>query len=281
MLATALFYATPVLYPITVGLATRCETSSRSTRSRRSSTSRSDGSIESAATPAGRGAPACGGPVRFAIATALYVAICVLAVWVFNREAPRIAEELWSSATQPTRENHRDERQRRHLPVPVERLVDDPDDEARRSGPPRAGAARACVGGPPAQRRQERPEQHHARRARARPASGAAASARPAPNSLMRPVAQPVRPTSRRRPPRAAARRRMPDRHAPVGVAVALESEPGGWPQWLAGVLDFSLAPTTIAIARPDGDQAERDPRRSPGQPQAPAVARSRRASRR
>ena len=27
-------------------------------------------------------------------AVAIYVGICVLAVWVFNREAPRIAEEL-------------------------------------------------------------------------------------------------------------------------------------------------------------------------------------------
>jgi hypothetical protein len=32
--------------------------------------------------------------VRFAIAVGLYVAICVTAVWVFNREAPRIAEAL-------------------------------------------------------------------------------------------------------------------------------------------------------------------------------------------
>ena len=35
-----------------------------------------------------------GGPVRLAIAIAIYVAVCVLAVWIFRREAPRIAEEL-------------------------------------------------------------------------------------------------------------------------------------------------------------------------------------------
>jgi ABC-2 type transport system permease protein len=35
-----------------------------------------------------------GGPARLAVAVALYVAISVFAVWLFNREAPRIAEEL-------------------------------------------------------------------------------------------------------------------------------------------------------------------------------------------
>jgi ABC-2 type transport system permease protein len=35
-----------------------------------------------------------GGPVRVAVAAVIYVAVCVLAVWVFNREAPRIAESL-------------------------------------------------------------------------------------------------------------------------------------------------------------------------------------------
>jgi ABC-2 type transport system permease protein len=39
-------------------------------------------------------APQMGGPIRFAIAVALYGAVCLLAVWVFNREAPRIAEEM-------------------------------------------------------------------------------------------------------------------------------------------------------------------------------------------
>jgi len=32
--------------------------------------------------------------LRLAIAVAIYLAICVLAVWIFRREAPRIAEEL-------------------------------------------------------------------------------------------------------------------------------------------------------------------------------------------
>ena len=38
--------------------------------------------------PAERGRGAAADPV------VLYVGICVLAAWVFNREAPRIAEEL-------------------------------------------------------------------------------------------------------------------------------------------------------------------------------------------
>ena len=37
---------------------------------------------------------AVGGYGRLAVAAAIYVAVCVLAVWVFRREAPRIAEEL-------------------------------------------------------------------------------------------------------------------------------------------------------------------------------------------
>ena len=35
-----------------------------------------------------------GGAIWLLVPVALFVAICVLAVWVFNREAPRIAEVL-------------------------------------------------------------------------------------------------------------------------------------------------------------------------------------------
>ena len=35
-----------------------------------------------------------GGVVHLLPAIAIYVAICVFAVWIFRREAPRIAEEL-------------------------------------------------------------------------------------------------------------------------------------------------------------------------------------------
>ncbi|MHB8692265.1 MAG: ABC transporter permease [Solirubrobacteraceae bacterium] len=91
VLTTALFYATPVLYPITAvhrglrdviafnplspifDLAHRWLIDSR------------------APLP---WAGAAGGPVRFACAMGCFAMICVLAVWVFRREAPRIAEEL-------------------------------------------------------------------------------------------------------------------------------------------------------------------------------------------
>jgi ABC-2 type transport system permease protein len=39
-------------------------------------------------------APVLSGPLYVIAPAAISVAICVLAVWVFNREAPRIAEAL-------------------------------------------------------------------------------------------------------------------------------------------------------------------------------------------
>ncbi len=35
-----------------------------------------------------------GGYVQLLAPMAIYVGVCVLAVWIFDREAPRIAEEL-------------------------------------------------------------------------------------------------------------------------------------------------------------------------------------------
>ncbi len=37
---------------------------------------------------------AAGGPLPLIVAALIYVSVCVLGVWVFNREAPRIAEQL-------------------------------------------------------------------------------------------------------------------------------------------------------------------------------------------
>lgn len=37
---------------------------------------------------------AAGGPLPLIVAALIYVTVCVLGVWVFNREAPRIAEQL-------------------------------------------------------------------------------------------------------------------------------------------------------------------------------------------
>lgn len=90
--STALFYGTPVLYPIFVP----------------SSTTLKDivamGPLAPMFDLAQRWVtnpqtpwpwdPRMGGPIRFAIALGVFAAICVLAIWIFNREAPRIAEEL-------------------------------------------------------------------------------------------------------------------------------------------------------------------------------------------
>lgn len=91
VLSTALFYATPVLYPIGVlhphlrdviafnPLAPIFDLAHKWVI---------DGH---APLP---WAAAAGGPWRFGCACAIYAAICFVAVWVFRREAPRIAEAL-------------------------------------------------------------------------------------------------------------------------------------------------------------------------------------------
>jgi ABC-2 type transport system permease protein len=88
----ALFYATPVLYPLALvnshvfrnvialnPLAPIFELAQRW--------------ITAPSTP-WPGTAALGGPVRLAISVAIYVVVCAFAVWIFRREAPRIAEEL-------------------------------------------------------------------------------------------------------------------------------------------------------------------------------------------
>jgi ABC-2 type transport system permease protein len=91
VLSTALFYATPVLYPLTAVSETM-----RNIIALNPLTPLFDLAqrwITYGAIP-WPWSPALGGPVRFAIAVAIYLAVCVLAVWVFRREAPRIAEAL-------------------------------------------------------------------------------------------------------------------------------------------------------------------------------------------
>lgn len=91
VLAMALFYGTPVLYPIYVvshnfrdvialnPLAPVFDVGQRW--------------ITEPKTPWPWEA-IMGGPVRLAVSVGLYVTVCVFAVWIFRREAPRIAEEL-------------------------------------------------------------------------------------------------------------------------------------------------------------------------------------------
>lgn len=90
VIVTALFYATPVLYPlefapeqyhdlILINPLTPIFVEARHWIIDPSA----PGAVEAA-----------GGAVHLLPAAAIYIGICVLGVWVFNREAPRIAEEL-------------------------------------------------------------------------------------------------------------------------------------------------------------------------------------------
>jgi ABC-2 type transport system permease protein len=91
VLAIVLFYATPVLYPITAVSQTFRNVIAFNPLAP------IFGVAQKAVTNPGGPwpwQPAAGGPLRFAVAVALYVAVSVFAVWLFNREAPRIAEEL-------------------------------------------------------------------------------------------------------------------------------------------------------------------------------------------
>jgi ABC-2 type transport system permease protein len=92
VLSLALFYATPVLYPLSFvsssffrNLIALNPLTPILTLAQRW--------ITEPSTP-WPGTAALGGPVRLAISLLIYAAVCVFAVWIFRREAPRIAEEL-------------------------------------------------------------------------------------------------------------------------------------------------------------------------------------------
>jgi ABC-2 type transport system permease protein len=91
VIATALFYATPVLYPIEKVSPHLRDVISLNPVA---------GILEAARVwiidphaPA-PGSHAAGGSIRLLASIIIYIVICVLAVWIFGREAPRIAEEL-------------------------------------------------------------------------------------------------------------------------------------------------------------------------------------------
>ena len=92
VVAQVLFYATPVLYPITILKDARPRTAALDQPAGGRSSSRS-GSGCSNPTPRPP-SEAAGGAVHLLPAVAIFVGVCVFGVWVFNREAPRIAEEL-------------------------------------------------------------------------------------------------------------------------------------------------------------------------------------------
>ena len=84
--ATALFYATPVLYPLTSLHGTLGKLAALNPLAPLFELTR-----RWVIDPT---APVAGGTLRVVVPVALYALICAFAVWVFRREAPRIAEAL-------------------------------------------------------------------------------------------------------------------------------------------------------------------------------------------
>ncbi len=87
---TALFYATPVLYPLDFVSGWLQRLLALNPLAPPFELARKWVIDPEAPGPAS----AAGGAAWLLIPAAIFVAVCVLAVWVFNREAPRIAEEL-------------------------------------------------------------------------------------------------------------------------------------------------------------------------------------------
>jgi ABC-2 type transport system permease protein len=90
VVVTALFYATPVLYPLELVAGTVGRLLALNPLAPLFELARKWVIDPDAPGPA----PAAGGAVWLLVPAAIFAAVCVLAVWVFNREAPRIAEEL-------------------------------------------------------------------------------------------------------------------------------------------------------------------------------------------
>ena len=88
--ATVLFYATPILYPIDAVPDTLRDVIVLNPLTSLFELARLWIIDPSAPGPAS----AAGGFVHLLPGIAIYMATCVFAVWIFNREAPRIAEEL-------------------------------------------------------------------------------------------------------------------------------------------------------------------------------------------
>jgi ABC-2 type transport system permease protein len=89
--AMALFYATPVLYPISAPSPTLRDVIALNPLTPLFCLVQRAITDPQAPLP---GSAAAGGPVRLAISICLYLTICVLAGVIFKREAPRMAEAL-------------------------------------------------------------------------------------------------------------------------------------------------------------------------------------------
>jgi ABC-2 type transport system permease protein len=91
VLSTALFYATPVLYPISAPSPHLRDVIALNPLAPLFDVAQHSITDPGAPLPGSAGA---GGPARLAVAICLYILTCILAVVIFRREAPRIAEEL-------------------------------------------------------------------------------------------------------------------------------------------------------------------------------------------
>lgn len=88
--ATALNYGTPIIYPLNIvpeGLKHALMANPLTPIFQQAHVWMIDPHAEGVVT-------AAGGPLPLVIAGLIYVTVCVLGVWVFSREAPRIAEQL-------------------------------------------------------------------------------------------------------------------------------------------------------------------------------------------
>ena len=86
VLSTALFYATPVIYPLQALHGTFRDLAALNPLAPIFELAR-----RWVIDP---GAPLDGGVVNIVVPLAIYLVVCAAAVWVFRREAPRIAEAL-------------------------------------------------------------------------------------------------------------------------------------------------------------------------------------------
>jgi ABC-2 type transport system permease protein len=90
VIATALTYGTPVIYPLSIvpeGLKHALMVNPLTPLFQQAHVWMIDPGAESLST-------AAGGPLPLVLAGLIYLTVCVLGVWIFNREAPRIAEQL-------------------------------------------------------------------------------------------------------------------------------------------------------------------------------------------
>ena len=95
VLSQVIFYASPVIIPVTkVQAAAESDVDCTSTCSTRWRSSSSSSATRSSLTPPRASGALLGSTAAIAVPVAIVVAIFVLGFWVFNRIAPRVAEDL-------------------------------------------------------------------------------------------------------------------------------------------------------------------------------------------